>query len=62
MRKHLFFMVAVLMLISSKYAMAQQTVIDGKVLSSTGAVLSGATVKSGNVSALTGANGEFSIR
>jgi ribosomal 50S subunit-recycling heat shock protein len=62
MRKFLFFMVAVLMLTSSKYALAQQTVIDGKVLSNTGAALSGATVKSGNISALTGGNGEFSIR
>ena len=62
MRKFLFFMVAVLMLTSSNYALAQQTVIDGKVLSNTGAALSGATVKSGNISALTGGNGEFSIR
>ena len=62
MRKFLFFMVAVLMLTSSKYALAQQTVIDGKVLSNTGAALSGATVKSGNISALTSGNGEFSIR
>ena len=62
MRKFLFFMVAVLMLTSSKYALAQQTFIDCKVISNKVAALSGATVKSGNISALTGGNGEFSIR
>lgn len=41
---------------------AQSSVIDGKVLSSTGFPLSGATVRAGKANAVTGNQGEFSIK
>lgn len=62
MRKKAFYVLSVILFLFATPLWSQQSVIDGKVVSSTGAPLSGATVSSGKQSTVTGSQGEFSIK